>query len=267
MIPVTMRNALTHATLSAEEELELAWKYKLHNDLEAAEKLVLSNLRLVMKIVNDFRGYNLPEEDMFQEGVVGLMRAVKKFDPSKGFRLATYATHFITERVMEFIKHNLRIVRNATGKAQTKLFWKQAVVSDNTPEEAAKIIGVSVEEVNRFKANRGSDIPLESSVSDCDGEYSVGLIDTLSDGVSTEDIVVEGTHQVQLSEKLTEAMSTLDTRRKKILMDRIMSEDPKTLDELACELNLSKERVRQLEAEAIDKLRKFMTVDKMVYKG
>lgn len=267
MTPITMCTALTHSTLSAEEELELAWKYKRDNDLKAAEKLVLSNLRLVMNIVADFRGYNLPEEDLFQEGVIGLMRAVKKFEPSKGFRLATYAVHFITDGIREFIKRNLRIVRNATGKAQTKIFWKQGVVSQNTSEEAARIIGVSVEEVDKFKASSGSDVPLESSVSDYDEEYRAGVIDTLTDGVTTEDIVVEEIHQEQINKKLTEALSTLDSRRKKIIMERVMSEDPKTLDVLASELNLSKERVRQLEAEAIGKLRKFMTVDKLVYKG
>jgi RNA polymerase sigma-32 factor len=249
--------ALQHPILSADEELDLARRYKYKNDLKAAEKLVLSHLRLVMKIAKDFSGYGLNQEDLFQEGTVGLMLAVKKFDPEKGFRLATYATDWIRSKITEFIQKNINLVRRATTKPQLKLFWNQSTVNSHTTEETAKLLGVSEKVVDGFKAANHAEVLLDhGSAGDDKHDWFA------SDSPGPEQIVVEGLYELDLEKRLKDAMSRLDSRRRKVIEDRMLSEEPKTLKELAGELGVSTERVRQMEAEGIKKLREYMGVDK-----
>ena len=256
--------------LSPEQEYMLAKRYQQHEDPAAAAQLVSSHLRLVAKIAMGYRGYGLPVSELISEGNVGLMQGVKKFDPDRGFRLATYAMWWIKASMQEFILRSWSLVKIGTTAAQKKLFFNLRRMKNNMqafedgdlrPEDVAKIstdLGVSESEViemNRRMA-MGGDTSLNVSMrEDGDGQWQDWLVDNepLQDERVAEAQETDVRHQL-----LMEAMGSLNEREKHILTERRLIDEPKTLEELSQEYNVSRERVRQIEVRAFEKLQKAM---------
>ncbi len=259
-----------YPVLMPEQEYMLAKRYQQHEDPQAAAQLVSSHLRLVAKIAMGYRGYGLPVSELISEGNIGLMQGVKKFDPDRGFRLATYAMWWIKASMQEFILRSWSLVKIGTTAAQKKLFFNLRRMKNNMqafedgdlkPEDVAKIatdLGVSeteVTEMNRRMA-MGGDTSLNVSVrEDGDGQWQDWLVDhePLQDERVADAQEADVRHQV-----LVEAMGSLNDREKHILTERRLIEDPKTLEELSQEYNVSRERVRQIEVRAFEKLQKAM---------
>ena len=250
--------------LSAAAELELATKLQQHHDLNAAKQLVLANLRYVVNIANGYHGYGLAKADLIQEGTVGLMKAVKRFDPAMGVRLMTFATHWIKAEIHEFVLRNWRIVKIATTKAQRKLFFnlRRATKQLNwfNNEEVltiAKELQVEPAEVRTMEARMSqSDMAFDSSDNDSEnGE------DNFSDPVNylqantpnPLDEITDLNHD-QIT-KLTLALDHLDPRSHDIIKRRFLQENKATLHDLAAEYKISAERVRQIEDSAMKKLK------------
>ena len=256
--------------LAPEQEYMLAKRYQEHEDPAAAAQLVSSHLRLVAKIAMGYRGYGLPVSELISEGNVGLMQGVKKFDPDRGFRLATYAMWWIKASMQEFILRSWSLVKIGTTAAQKKLFFNLRRMKNNMqafedgdlrPEDVAKIstdLGVSESEViemNRRMA-MGGDTSLNVSMrEDGDGQWQDWLVDhePLQDERVAEAQESDVRHQL-----LLEAMGSLNDREKHILTERRLIEEPRTLEELSQEYNVSRERVRQTEVRAFEKLQKAM---------
>ncbi|HMS20909.1 RNA polymerase sigma factor RpoH [uncultured Sphingorhabdus sp.] len=256
--------------LAPEQEYMLAKRYQEHEDPAAAAQLVSSHLRLVAKIAMGYRGYGLPVSELISEGNVGLMQGVKKFDPDRGFRLATYAMWWIKASMQEFILRSWSLVKIGTTAAQKKLFFNLRRMKNNMqafedgdlrPEDVAKIstdLGVSENEViemNRRMA-MGGDTSLNVSMrEDGDGQWQDWLVDhePLQDERVAEAQESDVRHQL-----LLEAMGSLNDREKHILTERRLIEEPRTLEELSQEYNVSRERVRQIEVRAFEKLQKAM---------
>ena len=253
--------------LSADEEFMLAKRFKEHGDSKAAHKLVTSHLRLVAKIAMGYRGYGLPVTDLISEGNVGIMQAVKKFDPDKGFRLATYAMWWIRAQIQEYVLHSWSLVKIGTTAAQKKLFFnlrklKNQLNSINdgnlSPEnvrEIAQRLDVKEVEVkdmeNRLFAN---DKSLNMSLND---ENNSEWQDILIDEKETQDKIYEKEDEYKHRKELfTKALDVLNIREKEILKLRRMIEKPKKLEELSKKYNISRERVRQIEEKAIEKIQK-----------
>tara|TARA_B100000700_G_scaffold183482_1_gene202382 strand:- start:460 stop:1311 length:852 start_codon:yes stop_codon:yes gene_type:complete len=253
--------------LTAAEEFMLAKRYKEHGDTKAAHKLVTSHLRLVAKIAMGYRGYGLPVTDLISEGNVGIMQAVKKFDPDKGFRLATYAMWWIRAQIQEYVLHSWSLVKIGTTAAQKKLFFNlkklknqlESIDDGNlSPEnvrEIASRLNVKEAEVtdmeNRLYSNDKSlNIPLNQ---DFDTQWQ----DLLEDDKETQDITLEKKDEfLKRKEKFTEALKVLNPREKEIIKLRRLEEKPKKLEELSKKYKISRERVRQIEEKAILKLQK-----------
>ncbi len=256
--------------LQPEEEYMLAKRFQEHQDPEAAAKLVTSHLRLVAKIAMGYRGYGLPVSELISEGNIGLMQGVKKFEPDRGFRLATYAMWWIRASIQEFILRSWSLVKMGTTAAQKKLFFNLRRMKNNldafedgdlSPENVRKIatdLGVSEDDVvsmNRRMA-RGGDTSLNVSFNeDGEGQWQDMLEDTgpLHDAAIADDQERNIRHAM-----LVEAMDDLNEREKHILTERRLAEDPKTLEELSQVYGVSRERVRQIEVRAFDKLQKAM---------
>ena len=256
--------------LTPEQEYMLAKRYQQHEDPAAAAQLVSSHLRLVAKIAMGYRGYGLPVSELISEGNVGLMQGVKKFDPDRGFRLATYAMWWIKASMQEFILRSWSLVKIGTTAAQKKLFFNLRRMKNNMqafedgdlrPEDVAKIstdLGVSESEViemNRRMA-MGGDTSLNVSMrEDGDGQWQDWLVDSepLQDERVAEAQETDVRHHL-----LMEAMDSLNEREKHILTKRRLIDEPKTLEELSQEYNVSRERVRQIEVRAFEKLQKAM---------
>jgi len=256
--------------LSAEEEYMLAKRFQEHQDPEAAAKLVTSHLRLVAKIAMGYRGYGLPTSELISEGNIGLMQGVKKFEPDRGFRLATYAMWWIRASIQEYILRSWSLVKMGTTAAQKKLFFNLRRMKskldafedgDLKPEDLHKIatdLGVSKEDVismNRRMAMGGDtslNVPMRE---DGDGQWQDWLVDT--DPLQDERIADAEEQDVRHG-MLLEAMNALNDREKHILQERRLAEDPKTLEELSQVYGVSRERVRQIEVRAFDKLQKAM---------
>ncbi len=256
--------------LSPEQEYMLAKRYQQHEDPAAAAQLVSSHLRLVAKIAMGYRGYGLPVSELISEGNVGLMQGVKKFDPDRGFRLATYAMWWIKASMQEFILRSWSLVKIGTTAAQKKLFFNLRRMKNNMqafedgdlrPDDVAKIatdLGVSeteVVEMNRRMA-MGGDTSLNVSMrEDGDGQWQDWLVDNepLQDERVAEAQEADVRHQL-----LLEAMGSLNDREKHILTERRLIDEPKTLEELSQHYNVSRERVRQIEVRAFEKLQKAM---------
>lgn len=249
--------------LSAEREAELGKRLKYEGDLVAARELVLSHLRLVVSVARHYMGYGLPQADLIQEGNIGLMKAVKRFDPDRGVRLVSFAMHWIRAEIHEFILKNWRVVKIATTKAQRKLFFnlrsmKTGLGTLNTHEvqEMAKTLGVKPQEVVEMETRlQGQDVPLEPSPDD--SEDWVSPIAYLADPDAEPSRVLEA----QESEKrgiggLDNALQTLDPRSRRIIEARWLQDNGgATLHELAEEFGVSAERVRQIEVKAMQKMR------------
>ena len=253
--------------LSAEEERELATRLQEQNDLDAARRLVLSHLRFVAYIARGYRGYGLPEADLIQEGSIGLMKAVKRFDPKMNVRLASFAVHWIKAEIHEYVLRNWRIVKVATTKAQRKLFFNlrknRARLGWMTQEEintVANDLGVSAENVmemeERLNANDASFDPVVAD-SDDDSHFAPAgyLMDQRPDPARA---LEDEQWQERNEEQLHSALSQLDERSLDILQSRWMQEDKATLHELADKYGVSAERIRQLENNAIKKLKSAM---------
>ncbi|MDV6348667.1 RNA polymerase sigma factor RpoH [Nitrosomonas sp. Is35] len=248
--------------LSQEEETSLARRLWNQGDLEAAQQLILSHLRFVVAIARGYKGYGLPQADLIQEGNIGLMKAVKRFDPERGVRLVSFAVHWIKAEIHEFIMRNWRLVKIATTKQQRKLFFnlrsmKQGLDTMNPQEVDAMAaqLGVKSEEVVEMeKRFNGSDISLEPISDEEDDAFSP--ISYLTDGEEPSQIL-ENEQITNLREKgLQQSLACLDDRSRHIIEARWLREkDTATLHDLAAELGVSAERVRQIEAKALQKMR------------
>lgn len=255
--------------LSAEEELSLARRWRDNADEPAAHKLVTSHLRLVAKIAMGYRGYGLPVGELISEGNVGMMQAVKRFDPDRGFRLATYAMWWIRAAIQEYILHSWSLVKMGTTAAQKKLFFNlrrlKAQMSaleegDLQPEQVAKISHVlQVPEQDVISMNRrlaAADNSLNAPLrADGEGEWQDWLVDE-SDNQEQE--FAEHQDMSNRRELLSGALKTLNERERHILIERRLKEEPTTLEELSQHYNISRERVRQIEVRAFEKLQKSM---------
>ncbi|MCX7209994.1 MAG: RNA polymerase sigma factor RpoH [Burkholderiales bacterium] len=251
--------------LSHEEEISLAQRLRDQNDLAAAQALVMSHLRLVVSIARGYLGYGLPHADLIQEGNVGLMKAVKRFDPDQGVRLVSYAMHWIKAEMHEYILRNWRMVKLATTKAQRKLFFNlrshKTGLDTMTPDQVSALattLNVKPEEVTEMEMRMsGRDIALESPTDDDDDKFSP--IAYLSSESTEPGKVLESRQFDKLqSEGLESALSNLDARSRRIIESRWLANDDgsgATLHELAAEFNVSAERVRQIEASALKKMK------------
>lgn len=249
--------------LTPEEEHDYAMRLKHDNDVEAARKLVMSHLRVVVSIARGYLGYGLPQADLIQEGNIGLMKAVKRFDPDRGVRLVSFAVHWIKAEIHEFILRNWRLVKIATTKAQRKLFFnlrslKQSLGTLNHDEvqTMARQLGVKPEEVVEMETRlTGKDINLEGNNSDEDDSFSpiAYLVDPNAEpAVQLEQEDTARRH----SEGLSAALSSLDERSRRIIEARWLQEDGgATLHELAAEYGVSAERIRQIEQKAMQKMK------------
>ncbi len=256
--------------LQPEEEYMLAKRWSEHHDTDAAAKLVTSHLRLVAKIAMGYRGYGLPVSELISEGNIGLMQGVKKFEPDRGFRLATYAMWWIRASIQEFILRSWSLVKIGTTAAQKKLFFNLRRAKskldafddgDLRPEHVAKIakdLGVNEAEVismNRRMA-KGGDTSLNAPLrEDGEGEWQDWLQD---EGPLQDERLAEFEEGAVRHEMLEEAMASLNERERHILSERRLSDDPKTLEELSHVYGVSRERVRQIEVRAFEKLQKAM---------
>ena len=254
--------------LRPEEEYMLAKRWAEHQDTEAAAKLVNSHLRLVAKIAMGYRGYGLPISELISEGNIGLMQGVKKFEPERGFRLATYAMWWIRASIQEFILRSWSLVKMGTTAAQKKLFFnlrrmKNRIEAfeegDLKPEDVRQIatdLGVSEEDVvsmNRRMAMGGDtslNVPLRD---DSEGTWQDFLVDS---GPLQDERVAEAQETAIRHELLVEAMQALNDRERHILTERRLRDDPKTLEELSQVYDVSRERIRQIEVRAFEKLQK-----------
>ncbi|MDE0815544.1 MAG: RNA polymerase sigma factor RpoH [Alphaproteobacteria bacterium] len=253
--------------LSHEEEYMLSKRFNEHDDVHAAHKMVTSHLRLVAKIAMGYRGYGLPLNEMISEGNVGLMQAVKRFDPERGFRLATYAMWWIRASIQEYVLHSWSLVKIGTTAAQKKLFFNLRKLKgklqafedgDLHPETVAKISSeLSVPEKDVVSMNRrmaGADHSLNAPLrADSDGEWQDWLVD---DSESQEIVTAEAEELSKRRALLENAMGALNERERHIMTERRLSEDPLTLEALSKQYNISRERVRQIEVRAFEKLQK-----------
>ncbi len=256
--------------LAPEEEYMLAKRWQEHQDPEAATRLVTSHLRLVAKIAMGYRGYGLPVSELISEGNIGLIQGVKKFEPERGFRLATYAMWWIKASIQEYILRSWSLVKIGTTAAQKKLFFNlrrmksqmQAVDDgDLQPDQLAKIatdLGVSEDDVvsmNRRMA-KGGDTSLNAPLrADGEGEWQ----DWLEDQTPIQDTIVADREEAQMRHALLgEALMQLNDRERHILTQRRLAEEPQTLEDLSREYGISRERVRQIEVRAFEKLQKEM---------
>jgi len=253
--------------LKREEEHELAVRFRTRNDLDAARQLVLSHLRFVVHIARGYTGYGLPLGDLVQEGNIGLMKAVKRYDPDQGVRLVSFAVHWIRAEIHEFVLRNWRMVKVATTKAQRKLFFNLRRMKRNlawlTEEETrnvARDLGVAPEEVREMEQRltaRDTAFDLAADHDDEEGSYAPALYLPAPDAdpaVQVEREEWEGA----TSDALSRALAQLDERSRRIILARWMTAEKKTLTELADSLGVSAERVRQIEAGALQKLRTLM---------
>ena len=261
-----IQSANSFPILSAEEESSLAWRLWNHGDIEAAQQLILSHLRFVIAIARGYKGYGLPQADLIQEGNIGLMKAVKRFNPERGVRLVSFAVHWIKAEIHEFIMRNWRLVKIATTKQQRKLFFnlrslKQGLDTMNPQEVDAMAtqLGVKSEEVVEMeKRFNGADISLEPT-SDDDEDDTYSPISYLTDGMEPSQILEKEQINYLRNKGLQQSLDCLDDRSRHIIEARWLREkDTATLHDLADELGVSAERIRQIEAKALQKMRGVM---------
>ncbi len=256
--------------LTPTQEQELAHRYHDEGDVEAARLLVMSHLRFVIHIARSYSGYGLPQADLIQEGNLGLMKAVKRFDPNKGVRLVSFAVHWIKAEIHEFVIRNWRIVKVATTKAHRKLFFNlRSLKKTNnqlTLEEADAIandLNVTRKQVLEMESRLTSyDASFEAQSSDDDGRYAPQLF--LEDGIDPAEQLEEADWEENNSSALLAAMDTLDDRSRDIVEQRWLTEQKSTLHELAAVYSISAERVRQIEKNAMDKIRDAMTIESVI---
>ena len=257
--------------LTAEEEYMLAKRYKEHGDTEAAHKLVTSHLRLVAKIAMGYRGYGLPVTDLISEGNVGIMQAVKKFDPERGFRLATYAMWWIRAQIQEYVLHSWSLVKIGTTAAQKKLFFNlkklknqlSSIDSGNlSPENAREI-------ASRLNVKEAEVLDMDNRLFSGDQSLNVQIgeegdtewQDMLVDSNDTQDNILANSNELSFRKKIFEqALGILNDREKEIITLRKLKDKPVKLEELSKKFSISRERVRQIEEKAFEKLQKQVLV-------
>jgi RNA polymerase sigma-32 factor len=264
----------TFPMLEPDQEYMLAKRWREHNDTEAAHQLVTSHLRLVAKIAMGYRGYGLPVSELISEGNVGMMQAVKRFEPDRGFRLATYAMWWIRAAIQEYLLHAWSLVKMGTTAAQKKLFFNlrklkgqlQAIEEgDLSPENVKKIateLSVSEEDVvNMNRRLAAPDHSLNAPLKiDGDGEWQDWLVD---DADSQEIVLAEQQELSKRRKLLSHAMKSLNARERHILTERRLKDEPTTLEDLSKEYGISRERVRQIEVRAFEKLQRAIKAQAM----
>jgi RNA polymerase sigma-32 factor len=272
---LTAESGLTHyleeirrfPMLEPQDEFMLAKRWREHGDRDAAHKLVTSHLRLVAKIAMGYRGYGLPISEVISEGNVGLMQAVKRFEPDKGFRLATYAMWWIKAAIQEYILRSWSLVKMGTTANQKKLFFNlrkaKSKISaleegDLRPDQVkliAKRLGVTEQDVVDMNRRLGGDVSLNAPIRDDgdSGEWQDWLVDEVSD---QETRLVEDEESDNRKKALGEALSVLNERERRIFEARRLADDPITLEDLAAEFGVSRERVRQIEVRAFEKVQR-----------
>lgn len=258
-------------SLTKEEEFMLAKAYLEKHDLDAAHKLVKSHLKLVAKIAMQYKNYGLPVTELVSEGNIGLMQAVKKYDPELGFRLSTYAMWWIKASIQEYVLKSWSLVKIGTTSAQKKLFFslrkiKNKITSTNARpvserdyENIAKELGVSVKEVGEMNQRlSGADMSLNRSI-DSNDNSSGEMIELIQETKPSQEIILERNQILSNQKKiLAEAMQVLNEREIKILTARKLNDSPSTLDTLSNEYSISKERVRQIENKAFEKIQNYV---------
>ena len=258
--------------LEAEEEYMLAKSWKERGNLKAAHKLVTSHLRLVAKIAMGYRGYGLPVSELVSEGNIGLMQAVRKFEPDKGFRLATYAIWWVKAAMQEYIIRSWSLVKMGTTTAQKKLFFNlkklrnqisplaQGDLKTEHVDEIAKRLDVKKEEViSMNRRMQGSDKSLNTPINNVEGGESENWQDWLVDKNLDQELLLSQKQEMEKRKKLMDgSISILNEREKEILKARRLSEDKVTLDDLSKKYKISRERIRQIESSAFEKLQKAM---------
>ena len=257
-----IQKAQLQPVLTEEEEAERARRLREEGDLESAKVLVLSHLRLVISVARGYLGYGLPHSDLIQEGNIGLMKAVKRFDPARGVRLATFALYWIKAEINEYVLRNWRIVKTATTKAQRKLFFNlrkmlknpNQALSVKETQEIAKELSVKESDVVEMHGRMlFSDVALDEPF---DEESARAPIDGLADSRLSPEVLMEKESQTRLeNEGVHHALTALDSRSAEIIEARYLAESPKTLQELAQHYAVSAERIRQIEAQALKKMR------------
>lgn len=262
-----IQTANAYPILSREEEYSLAKRLRDEGDVTAAHQLVLSHLRSVIAVARGYLGYGLPHADLIQEGTIGLMKAVRRFDPERGIRLMTFATHWIKAEIHEFVIRNWRLVKIATTKHQRKLFFnlrsmKKGLDTMNQTEVAnmAKELGVTTKEVVEMETRfSGRDVSLEP-LSEEDDEFTSPIY-YLTDGADPSQTLENAELEEVTHARLQQSLDSLDVRSRRIIEARWLQDDAKTttLHELASELGISAERVRQLESKAMAKIRNTIT--------
>jgi len=270
-LPRYLREIRQFSMLGAQEEFMLAKRWREHDDRDAAHKLVTSHLRLAVKIAMGYRGYGLPISEMISEGNVGLMQAVKRFEPDKGFRLTTYAIWWIKAAIQEYILRSWSLVKMGTTSNQKKLFFNlrkaKGKISaleegDLHPDQVkliAKRLGVTEQDVVDMNSRLGGDVSLNAPIREesDSGEWQDWLVDETSD---QETRLAEEEQTKSRLRTLRDALSVLNKRERRIFEARRLVDEPITLENLAAELGVSRERVRQIEARAFDKVQKAVKV-------
>jgi RNA polymerase sigma-32 factor len=260
-------------SLSAEEELELAYRLKKDNDLEAAKKLILSHLKLVMKIARSYSGYNLPHADLVQEGNIGLMKAVKRFDPDRGVRLVSFAIYWIKAEIQEYVIKNWRLVKTATTKAQRKLFFNlrslRKTLQPLKPEDIKSIaeeLKVKEEEVKEMEYRlNGREIAIDYSDDESEDDHYKPISYLQDESLSPSDQLEQDEIKENNFSLLRHSLKKLDDRSRVIVEARWLSSNKsETLHELAAKFDVSAERIRQIEQNALTKLKALMIPDSSI---
>ncbi|AKO44798.1 RNA polymerase sigma factor RpoH [[Haemophilus] ducreyi] len=264
-----IRMANQYPILTAEQEKTLAERYYYDEDVDAAKQLILSHMRFVIHIARGYMGYGLPLADLIQEGNIGLMKAVKRFDPNVGVRLVSFAVHWVKAEIHEYVLKNWRIVKVATTKAQRKLFFnlrknkhRLAWFNEDEIQQVAQDLGVSTEEVREMESRMtGQDVGFDISVNEDESEVYVPSMYLEDNSSNFADELEEEQHTGEATAKLAYALATLDERSQDIIKTRWLDENKATLHELAAKYSISAERVRQLENTALKKIKDTITLE------
>ena len=264
--------------LTVERERELTQRLYEHDDLDAARELVLAHLRFVVHVARSYEGYGLPQEDLIQQGNIGLMKAVNRFSPARGVRLITFAVHWIKAEMNDYVLKNWRILKIATNKAHRKLFYKLRskkeqigqfnTLSSDEVDLVAKDLGVKPDDVREMEQRlEGQDVPLDTPVEDDrrGGEAETDKyspIDILSDDESDPALLIEDQNWSEtMHDRLQKALESLDERSREVVYSRWIDEDSRTLSELGEEMGVSAERVRQIERNALKQIKEELETD------
>ncbi|QNS15384.1 RNA polymerase sigma factor RpoH [Mannheimia bovis] len=264
-----IRMANQYPILTAEQEKELAERYYYDEDVEAAKQLILSHMRFVIHIARGYLGYGLPLADLIQEGNIGLMKAVKRFDPNVGVRLVSFAVHWVKAEIHEYVLKNWRIVKVATTKAQRKLFFnlrknknRLAWFNEEEIKKVADDLGVSVAEVREMESRMtGQDLGFDLPAGDDDEDSYAPSMYIEDDSSNFADDLEDEQHNGQATAQLAYALATLDERSQDIIKTRWLDDNKATLQDLAEKYNISAERVRQLENAALKKIKEAISIE------